>query len=219
MTTLLFLRHGKTNYTEQFPDLTEDGKREIAEAADHIASIVGERTDVKIISSPLPRALGTADIIAKRLRQAQDIEQELAIRCMDKYNEDGANALWRSFPSTSDMNRAYEEDPRFDLGEVLERRSSIQNRFFSYLGLLLELFASGKLSDVTIHTSHYEVLWKLAGTFGFEESLGHGEVIRLELSEGGQGTIHVQAAFRECNREFLCKLPSQFLFEQFVSRN
>jgi broad specificity phosphatase PhoE len=184
--TLLFLRHGKTAYTGQFPDLTDEGKRQIDQAADEIAQIVGDKKDIRIISSPMPRALGTADIIAKRLgyKNGEITEQELAIRCMDFYDNDKANAIWKQFPTARDVDIAYEKDSRFEAGDVIEKRSAIQHRFFSYLGDLFERFAANKLPDVMIHTSHYEVLWYLATTIvGNREPLRHGEVIMINLEK------------------------------------
>ena len=39
MKTLIFLRHGKTAYTGQFPDLTDEGKEQIGKAAGEILDI------------------------------------------------------------------------------------------------------------------------------------------------------------------------------------
>lgn len=217
MKTLLFLRHGKTNYTGQFPDLTNEGKREIGTAADYIAEIIGQlgTSDVQIVSSPLPRALGTADIIAKRLGHPHEVQQELAIRCMDFHDIEQGNAIWKTFPSARHVDCAYAQDPRFEEGSVLEKRSAIQHRFYTFLGSLFERFAANKLPDVSVHVSHYEVLWQLAATFGFKEPLIHGEVIKLELTPATDH-IHVRATFREFSREFECKLPADLFMGQFT---
>lgn len=217
MKTLLFLRHGKTHYTGQFPDLSDEGKREIGKAADYIAELVRQQgtTDVMIVSSPAPRALGTADIIAKHLGHLHEVEHELAIRCMDFYDTDAANAIWKSFGTARQVDCAYANDPRFEEGVVIEKRSAIQYRFYGYLGSLLERFVAGKLPDIMIHTSHYEILWSLAATFGFEEPLVHGEVIKLELTPAEDGNVHVRATFREMSREFDCKLPADLFKSQF----
>lgn len=214
---MFFLRHGKTTYSGQFPDLTDEGKNEIAEAAQYIQEVIGSKTNIKIVSSPLPRALGTADIIAKKLGYPfEDIEQELAIRCMDFYDADAANLIWTSYPSPRHIDCLYADDPQFELGTVIEKRSAIQHRFYNYLGSLFEQFVVGDLPDAIIHTSHYEVLWTLASTFGFEEPLIHGEVIKMELTASTQENhVHVRATFRECSREFDFKLPWMLFSAQF----
>lgn len=215
--TLIFLRHGKTSYTGQFPDLTEDGVNQISRAADEIRDIVGKGRKVRIVSSPLPRALGTADIIAKKLGLPFSvIEQEVAIRCMDFHDADAANAIWASFASAREVDKAFWTDPRFEDGVVIEKRSDIQRRFYTYLGSLFEQFVADKLPDVLIHTSHFEVLSGLAATFKFEEALIHGEVIKLELTRPIDPVyVHVRATFREYSREFDCRLPADLFRTQF----
>lgn len=214
MKTLLFLRHGKTKYTGQFPDLTYEGKQEISSTAEHIAKIIEGRTFVRIVSSPLPRALGTADIIAKHLG-LQAIEEEPTIRCMDFYDNEKANAIWASFPNARGVDCAYASDPRFEEGTAIEKRSAIQHRFLMYLDTLFERFITDKLADVTVNVTHYEVLWKLAATFCLREPLIHGEVIRLDLSRASDDKfIRVQAIFRKCTWGLNCKLPIGLFTEE-----
>lgn len=198
MKTLLFLRHGKTAYTGQFPDLTDEGKREISDAADHIAEIVGNKTFVQIVSSSAPRALGSADIINKRLGMQSVIEEEPAIRCMDFYDSEKAKAIWASFPNARAVDCAYATDSQFEEGTVIEKRSAIQHRFFNYLSTLFERFAANKSHDVSIYVSHYEVLWSLVkATIPTQEPLIHGELIELNLDRPG-----VIVRFRGYREEF-----------------
>ena len=70
MTTLLLARHGETDWNRDHrfqghadPPLNEDGRRQAREFAEQIA---GERI-AAIYSSPLRRALETAEIVAERL--------------------------------------------------------------------------------------------------------------------------------------------------------
>ena len=207
MNTLLFTRHGKTKYTGQFPDLTDEGKQEFSETAEHIAEIVGNNKTVQILSSPLPRALGSADIIARRLGLSHAIEERTALRCADFYDPNKVNAIWESLPNVRDRDHAYASDPRFEDGMAIEKRSDIQYRFLVYLGVLFKRFTIGNLSDATITVSHYEVLYKLAGIFGLKEPLIHGEIIKLELSRASDNRItHVRAAFRESHLELDCSI-------------
>lgn len=195
-TDLLFFRHGKTAYTNVFPDLTDEGKRQIGVTAEEVAQIIGDREGVQIVSSPLARALGTADIVAKRLEYSREIIQEPAIRCMDFYDDVAAAETWKSFPSPRHVDRAYATDPRFEAGIVVEKRSAIEKRFFDYLGGLFNRFVSGDLPEVMIHASHFEVLFNLTVPFGFEEPLIHGEVIRLQLSSVVSDVVQVRMTFR-----------------------
>jgi broad specificity phosphatase PhoE len=223
-TSLLFLRHGKTAYTGQFPDLTEEGVKQIQSAAAEIAQIIQTHhkagADIQIVSSPAPRALGTADIIARHLGHPHEVEPCLDIRCMDFYDVDGANALWREFGTARDVDRAYATDPRFDTGEVIEARCNIQHRFFYYLGELFERFAEGKLPDVVIHTCHFEVLYFLASMLmGIDdtEPLIHGEIIRIGLEPGGdRHHVLVTQVFRGHTKTNVFALPSAAFQHQFA---
>jgi len=177
---MLFTRHGDTLYTEVFPDLTDKGARQIRATAEEIHNIVRGRNPVVLFSSPSPRALGTASIIARRLQiPEKEVRIEVAIRPRDHH--------------------------------VLKRRSvesagAIQDRFFTYLGRLFELFVAGKLPEVLIHVSHYEVLRTLSDSFGLGKEFHNGELVRLDLSESTvkKGGVHVHAMFRQRTREFEC---------------
>ena len=211
-----FLRHGKTNYTGVFPDLTGEGAHQISVAAEEIAANIGTATDIQIISSPLPRAIGSADIIAKKLGvPPQSIKQEPALRCMDFYDADKAGAIWKSFPSARHVDLAYAGDDRFEMGDIVEKRSEIQYRFFEYLGNLIKRFNTGELPEVMIHTSHHEVLWELAASAGFEEPLIHGEVICLELSPIRSQVVCVERVFRNRRASFLLLTPAAAFRKNF----
>lgn len=74
------VRHGHTEYTEQYPDLTEEGQHavaqtagEIVESTRHLSNIAHHTGDMPeftqrlfFVSSPQPRALGSGDIIRDR---------------------------------------------------------------------------------------------------------------------------------------------------------
>lgn len=215
-TTLLFLRHGKTLYTNKFPDLTDEGKKEAGRAAEEVREVACSK-NIRIISSPAERARGTAHIIAGRLEYRGGIEEQAAIRCMDSLDETAAKSLWSSFPSARAVDHAYVNDPQFELGKIVEKRSVIQFRFFAYLSKLFEDFLAGKLPDVVIIVSHYEVLWNLTTVFDFKEPLIHGEVIKLELTlfDGKGNVVEVNGVFRKHNVLFYCELPEKLFAKQF----
>lgn len=220
MKTLFFLRHGKTEYTNIFPDLTEEGKREAEQSADHILEIMEGSEDLKIISSPLPRALGTASIIANKLGYHSDIKEENAIRCMDFYDEEKAFAIWQSFPSARGVDKAYDTDKRFETGEYVEKRSDIKRRIFGYLRSVLEELILDNLSDFTIHVSHYEVLCNLVSIFELKEPLIHGEVIRIDLvRESSSGDTIVKIFFRNHCEHLFLNLPRDLLSFQSFGKN
>jgi hypothetical protein len=118
---------------------------------------------------------------------------------MDFYDNEKANAIWKRFSTAREVDIAYDKDYCFEVGDAVEKRSAIQHRFFAYLGSLFERYTVGKLPDVMIHTSHYEVLWYLAGSIvGMQEPLIHGEVIRIDLEDWSPtgGKVKVFMTFR-----------------------
>jgi hypothetical protein len=67
--TCVYFRHGQTDYTGVFPDLTVVGKDRISRTAEEICMIAGDIEEplgrIDLRSSPLPRALGSMDIVAQ----------------------------------------------------------------------------------------------------------------------------------------------------------
>ncbi|MEY2664694.1 MAG: hypothetical protein RIT04_502 [Candidatus Parcubacteria bacterium] len=220
---LFFTRHGKTAYTGEFPDLTPEGIAQAFQVAGQIADIIARfnTTDVSIISSPLPRALGTASIIASKIEYPQQaIKHEPAIRCMDFYNPEQAEMIWKSFGSARAVDIAYSDDPRFEQGFIVEKRSAIQRRFYRYLGELFERFISDDLPDVMIHTTHYEVLWQIAlkaiNRHNVESPpLSHCELIQLDLEEVRGLQVRTHITFRGFTDMMCFKLPSTLFGDQF----
>ena len=67
---MLLLRHGKTNYTGIFPDLTEEGLEQVRGVSERdvcswVARYEIEHKNLAIVTSPAPRAHGTAWEVAK----------------------------------------------------------------------------------------------------------------------------------------------------------
>lgn len=211
--TLFFLRHGKTKYTQEFPDLTPDGKQEAKEIAEAIYSFIRPGLSVNFVSSPLPRALGTASIILNRFgHHFEDIKIEDALRCMDFYRPNEVGELWAGFSSLKDVDCAYINDSQFEEGVIVEKRSDIQHRFFRYLSGMFDNFMIGKLEGVTIHTTHYEVLWKIVSVFELKEPLTHCELIRIDFSRTeGEPYGLFTISFRGFSKSFT-SFPSSHLF-------
>lgn len=199
MKTIFFLRHGKTEYTGNFPDLTDTGKEEIRSSAEELHRLITKKPNktVRIISSPAPRALGSADIIASKLGNGIKVEKEDAIRCMDFYNEKQANMIWTKFGTARDVDRAYATHPTFESGIAIERRSSIQARFEGFLQRLFLESHTIDCPDFTICTSHFEILWKLASMTRRHrtEPLSHGELIRMSVRPNDD-SVSVVVEFR-----------------------
>ena len=76
----IFLRHGQTEYTDVFPDLTNKGVETVTNSANSIECFLKGNSNVVIVTSPAARAQGSASIIAKIIGHRGKIINEPAIR-------------------------------------------------------------------------------------------------------------------------------------------
>lgn len=215
MKTLIFLRHGDTEYTEKFPDLTEKGKRQAEEAVLKIKEIIKEEApnEIYLTSSTRQRAKGVASIIAKHIPCTVCPDEDL-IRDMDLYDKEEVLEYWNSFGSHIEAAKRYPTDPWFESGEHAERRTDIEGRFISYLTILLSQYEDGSLPDVSIHVSHFEVLWKLIEKFYLQEPLGHCEPIVIQISEE-EKDVDICTYFRGSSFSYTVNSVYEFLERQF----
>lgn len=197
--TLIFLRHGRTRYSQYFPDLTDEGRTDIKSAAMGILKLIpSDCSSVSMVSSPLPRTLGSAEIIADEIGfPFREVRIEPRLRCMDIYDHQRAQRLWEEFGETvADTDGAYRHHEIFETGEIVERRSVVQLRFGDYLEECFKTHLEfGNLPDFTIHTTHFEILWKLAMAVDLPQ-LVHGELVILHLNEKNNGVLPMEVRFR-----------------------
>lgn len=211
---MIFLRHGRTQYTQHFPDLTEEGKGDIESAAEGILKLIpSDCSSISMVSSPLPRTLGSAEIIADKIGfPFREVRIEPRLRCMDIYKPEEAIQLWQQFgEGVAGSDGAYRHHEIFETGEIVERRSSVQQRFGNYLE---ECFSThlelGNLPDFTIHPTHFEILWKLAMVVDLPQ-LVHGELVIVRLNEKSGGVLPVEVCFR--NKSRFVSVPATQLSE------
>ncbi|MSR71343.1 MAG: histidine phosphatase family protein [Candidatus Taylorbacteria bacterium] len=210
MKTLLFGRHGDSVYTNVYPDLTSEGERTMAETALEMHTILGNCSEIEIIASPQPRAQGSADIIAREFGYSREVGIEPHIRCNDIFDEQMKVSPWKGYGEGEDLLRSYETHPDFESGEKLERRSEVQRRFAWYLDSLGGNLIRDGLMDVTIHITHFEVLWRLARIISpIGRPLGNGEFIEIKL--WSYVPLQVEMNFRDCSVSLTCAKLSHIL--------
>ncbi len=208
----VFLRHGESDYTDIFPDLTKAGKRTILNSAYGIKAIVNHRPcRVEITSSPAIRALGSADIISNVLRFAKEVRQTSLLAPARIKDAARGKALFDEHVSNGGIRRlciAYGTDPRYEDGEVIEPRSQVQKRFYKYLGMLARnMLASDSKNHFVVHVSHYEVLYNLVETvfwLNYEDDspLWYGEVILISFYDTGHDeVVEMDVVFRRKTAE------------------
>ncbi|MBI1866424.1 MAG: histidine phosphatase family protein [Candidatus Staskawiczbacteria bacterium] len=77
---VILLRHGQSECTNVYPDITDEGMETITKSANSIKPLLGNNPNVVIITSPMARAKGSADIIAKTIGYSGIIKEAPAIR-------------------------------------------------------------------------------------------------------------------------------------------
>jgi len=199
-----FLRHGESGYTNVYPDLTPEGIKTIKKSALLIPFFNGNR-NIEIFSSPKTRAIGSVDIITKMLSIKQRYQIAPALSAVEIKDEEKAKKLFAevSQGGGSALSIAYNTDPRFEDGIILESRSEVKKRFFSFFSDLTKWFAvnmSWPLSVIAV--SHYEVLYHFVeGAFKLDYEkdapLGYGEIIMINIYESkARNTVIIEIVFR-----------------------
>ena len=184
---VVFLRHGETDYTDVFPDLTEEGKRTIEESAKTIRAIKNYHPWLlSVVSSPAVRALGSASIITGILGFKEKIIKEPLIGPVVMRDTKRALAIYDEHISSKGMKGlciSYAQDERFDNPEVFEPRSQVRKRFYKYLaGLVHYMLSCISMKPFIICVSHYETLYHFVENpfqldYTNDSPFGFGEII------------------------------------------
>jgi broad specificity phosphatase PhoE len=209
------LRHGHTNYTEIYPDLTAEGIETITKTAEKLVHL-GIQGKIKIISSDTVRTKGTADIIKKTLRVPDEIIIEPALTAMYLHDFAKAKTLIELFADGGgirNVDRLYRTSPLFDNESIFEPRQKVRTRFLSYLENFCATREKGHEEQAYfIFVTHYELLIHLFQSLYPEDylsarTIGNGEPFFLKcFTTATEGMYRVDARFRE-------KASSGVLFE------
>lgn len=201
----IFLRHGQTDYTEIFPDLTEEGKQTIVSSANKMKYIVKAHRNTIIVSSLRSRALGSSFIIAEVLGYKGEIKKEPNISSAAIRDKERSKAILDEFMSQGGITAvdlAYTRDPRYEDGEILEPRSEVRKRFYNYLAGLVRQLITCQLIPCIILVSHYEVLYHFVGflfklDYTRDQTLAHGEIIEVSFYDiGNNDIVEMDVKFR-----------------------
>ena len=205
---MLCLRHGHTHYTGKFPDLTEQGLAQAVRAANVDVAYWMRSNKVApgsldIISSPAPRAHGTAHTVAQVARLPNPIQLEKQLDQMAWRDPVRCKEALGGFAGKGYID--YETEPVFADETMFETPSEMRVRWFTYLARHIDRAAKGKVSRFALLTSHYEVFCHIvAGLFGVtasaETALKYVEPIELAVFEMGAEKYYVAGIFRDMSR-------------------
>ena len=203
----VFIRHGETDYTDKFPDLTDAGKETIKRASVRIRKIHSQRSEpLRIMSSPAPRALGSAAIISQIMGYDQRVITASLLspagvrdvqRGADIFNEHVGSGGFRQLAA------CYGSDQRYEDPAIFEPRTQVVSRFYEHLGQLVRNLMAGTRPLFVVCVSHYEVMYHLVETslsldYAKDNPLTFGELALLSFYDIGPGsTVEVCMTFRD----------------------
>lgn len=186
---LLFLRHGKTNYTGKPNDLTPEGELHARQvAADFVSSWVRRskiaHSDLTMVSSPAPRAQYTAAVVAEVLGYKEPVVIRDELQPMIWRDPDRALVACKGLSGKGYID--YETEPVFADPMIFETPDEVRKRWYSFFSEYIQ-FALKTGPGNAIFVSHYEVFCNLVrDIFGIVASeataLQYVEPIDLSVS-------------------------------------
>lgn len=160
---LIFVRHGATQYTGTYPDLTEKGEKDAHSAARHIESALLEYQNCQLIlhSSPQARALGTADILKNDLKEKFSVPFHVSVLseldAVQIRDPERAQAVYTTLGSGGYID--YEGADQFEDPTMFEPRSEVRARFFRFLiGRIRQI---SRENTIEVFVGHYELFCNL----------------------------------------------------------
>jgi broad specificity phosphatase PhoE len=214
------LRHGKTNYTGVFPDLTNEGMQQVRRAAHVDVSFWMRKNRIAqnalaIGSSPSPRAHGTADVIASVVRHPRPIVIDAALDQMAWRDPVRCKEALGGLHGRGYID--YETEPIFSDSTLFETPCEMRTRHFSFFAEYIRKAILGKVPPCALLVSHYEVLCHLTRdvfgvTASLETALKHVEPIELAIFERDGKTVNVSGQFRDIGESKVFDLDSLSFF-------
>lgn len=194
------MRHGQTEYTEQYPDITEFGAQQIGEQGVKLKKKIDtKKEDVMIATSPSVRARGSGDVLKGKL----GIEETRVMKALRGVQiRDHAEALKMINDIIGPerdilkMDQAYAHDDAFEQRvEVWEPRSKVEKRFFRGVEYITRAFSRYEAEEKDkiphlVGVSHFEFLNHIAArVFNINEKqqdqLKFGEMIEMTFLKKG----------------------------------
>ncbi len=195
---VLLLRHGKTAYTDIFPDLTQEGIDHVRRVANteirpwvETQEHLGYR--IHLMTSPAPRAHGTAHVVAKEVG-LPDPFFDPALRPMDQRDVVGCRTALGTLSGRGYIN--YETEPVFRDASLFEQPQEIRRRFYDSIIQWTHRFGRNQERSALIIVSHYETLCALTEELFFvtateTTALRHAETISLSIHTSDRDGLYV----------------------------
>jgi len=196
------MRHGKTNYTGTFPDLTDEGTHQVrTEGLEQVRRWMAEHSIapemLSIVSSPAPRAHGTASIIKDGIGHTREIILTHEIEPLRWKKPERCAEVIREMSGYINL----ESEPRFADSSLFEPLHEVHKRWSTYITSSVEKAMRTEVSANQILVAHYETFCGIVSSlFGIppvkESELQHVEGIELRIFRDSDAQYVVQGSFR-----------------------
>lgn len=158
--SLIFIRHGKSLYTNKFPDLTEAGVEQVRKSAEGLKPFIDQYETVHAFSSPAVRAMGSAWVFLNAIGRS-----EQTVTCVPDLSpvkiKDFPNFLAvLNKPGYSKEYEAWLRDPVLDSpdNEFSERRSQVNRRALRFLSSFALDGFEQKPPECSLYFTHFEII-------------------------------------------------------------
>ena len=194
-----FLRHGSTEYLENFTseekkkqmngefpcDLTPEGEAEVRKTAEQIVQMVDPNNEIVVLwSSPAWRAQGSEDFIRELLTEKGiEIYKDSPISSMrnfDQHDKQFMNNIWKKLaPTGKSAEVIYSSDPEFqEKNEKFESQPEVRKRAEKVFNWIRYLSEHADLKGKRLHVigvSHFEFINPIMeDIFGHKVEEGYG---------------------------------------------
>ena len=163
---ILALRHGKTAYTDIFPDITKEGEVDVR----HIANIAVlpwitkhniSQGELCVVASPAPRAQGTAVTILHELARPERITTEHALSPMIWRDKTAALHALEGLRGKGYID--YEKEPVFADPKIFETPEEVRLRWYGFFADYIRAnYRFSTIPHYAVMVAHYELLCNLS---------------------------------------------------------
>ena len=223
---ITLFRHGDTTYTNQYPDLTDDGKFKLKSAGKSLKERVDEDSeDLLFLHSPSIRAKASMAHLLHGMEKTDGVAEvdveEVArsfspLRSVEKLDADEAQKLIEKHMENIPVENQYEEFDRvyalhddFENSPHWEPRSKVESRTRRLLRQAIAMLVRNDSEDISktphiVAISHFETLNNLAvQIFGLDVEkdplYARGEEMTLEVLRNAKNTgkVLLTCGFRD----------------------
>lgn len=159
-TSLIFIRHGKSLYTNNFPDLTEVGIEQVSKSAESLKPFIDQYKTVHAFSSPAVRAKGSAHVFLNTIGRPEQTITDVPDLAPVKIKDFSKFLSVLNRPGLTKEYEAWLKDPAFNdpSNEFSERRSEVNRRALRFLSSFALDGLEQKTIGCSLYFTHFEIM-------------------------------------------------------------